>query len=101
MLRSFLFAGVLVAFSAGCATVQQRTARFDHMSCAQLAVALDYESRAERQARRQGGIAGVASIFESGSDEDALSLDSDFSFLEADDHRTSVKAIRSELRRHC
>lgn len=94
---------VLCMFSltAGCTTVEQRAAGFSNLSCDQLATALDYERKAERSARRAGVITGVASIFESGSDEDLLSLDSDFSFIEADDHRTSIRALQSEQQRRC
>ncbi|WP_159647451.1 hypothetical protein [Sphingorhabdus sp. 109] len=94
-----LFAIPLLA--SGCTTVGQRAAKFSNLSCDQLATALDYERRAERSARRTGAITGVASLFESGRDEDMLGLDSDFSFLEADDHRRSRRAIQWEQQRRC
>jgi len=101
MFRKISLAIGLVLASSGCATVEQRQMRFASMSCSQLAVALDYEADGERDARRTGVATGIASIFESGSDEDLLSIDSDIAFFEADDHRTSVKAIRAEQERRC
>ncbi|QIG78677.1 hypothetical protein G5C33_01985 [Sphingosinithalassobacter tenebrarum] len=101
MVRKPVLLLVLALMGAGCTSVEHRTARFAPLSCAQLETALDYETRAERSARRNGVVAGVASIFESGSEEDVLELDSDMSFLEADDRRLSVRAIRAEQQRRC
>ncbi len=101
MIKPTLSALCIISLTAGCATVEQRATKFSHLSCDQLATALDYERGAERSARRTGVITGVASIIESGSDEDLLSLDSDFSFLEADDRRTSIRAIQFEQQRRC
>lgn len=101
MKKETIFVLCVVSLTTGCATVEQRAARFSGLSCDQIATALDYERKAERSARRSGAITGVASIFESGSDEDLLSLDSDFSFIEADDHRTSIRALQSEQQRRC
>jgi len=101
MFRHISLALGLVLMSSGCATVEQRQVRFASMSCDQLAVALNHETDAERDARRTGVATGIASIFESGSDEALLSIDSDIAFIEADDHRTSVKAIRAEQQRRC
>lgn len=91
----------LAMMSAGCATVEERALRFSSLSCDQLATALAYEKRAERKARVSGAIAGVASIFEDGSDETLLELDSEADFIESDDRRLSVKAIRAEQQRRC
>jgi len=91
----------IIALASGCTTVEQRAAKFSNLSCDQLETALNYERRAERSARRTGTIAGVASIFESGRDEDMLGLDSDFSFIEADNHRMSKHAIQREQQRRC
>lgn len=101
MIKPTLSALCIISLTSGCATVEQRATKFSNLSCAQLATALDYERGAERSARHTAAITGVASIFESGSDEDLLSLDSDFSFLEADDRLTSMRAIEFEQQRRC
>ena len=101
MIKPTLSALCIISLTAGCATVEQRATKFSHLSCDQLATALDYERGAERSARRTGVITGVASIIESGSDEDLLSLDSDMSFIDADNRRTSMRAIQYEQQRRC
>lgn len=101
MIRALSLVVGLALCSAGCATVEKRTARFSHLSCAQLATALEYEKRGERTARRTGVITGIASILETGDDDDLLSIDSDMNFLDADDRRLSVKAIEAEQQRRC
>ena len=101
MFRQISLALGLVLMSSGCASVEQRQMRFASMSCSQLAVALDYEKDAERAARRTGVATGIVSVFESGSEEALLSIDSDVAFFEADDHRISVRAIRAEQARRC
>lgn len=101
MLRSIVTTLCAIPLIAGCASVEQRAIRFSNLSCDQLATALDYEHKAAREARQTGVITGVASIFESGSDEDLLSIDSDISFIEADDRRTSMRAIQYEQQRRC
>lgn len=101
MIRALSLVVGLALCSAGCATVEQRSARFAHLSCAKLATALEYEKRGERTARRNGVITGIASILESGDDDALLSIDSDMNFLDADDRRLSVKAIEAEQQRRC
>jgi|TARA_R100000049_G_C1957062_1_gene115521 hypothetical protein len=92
--------GVLLV-SGCCTTVEQRSPRFASQTCAQLATALDYEKRAERQARRAGVITGIASILETGNDDALLEIDSDMNFFDADERRLSVRAIKLEQSRRC
>ena len=46
-------------------------------------------------------ITGVASILEKGNDDALLEIDSDMNFLDADERRLSVKAIKLEQSRRC
>jgi len=101
MLKSIVTTLCAIPLITACASVEQRAIKFSSLSCDQLATALDYERKAEREARQTGVITGVASIFESGSDEDLLSLDSDMSFIDADNRRTSMRAIQYEQQRRC
>ncbi|KEO85917.1 hypothetical protein EH30_15525 [Erythrobacter sp. JL475] len=101
MFRTFTLVVGLALIGGGCTTVEQRATRYSSLTCAQLATALDYEKRGGRRARRTGVVTGIASIIAGGDDGDLLELDSDLNFLEADDRRISVRAIRAEQQRRC
>lgn len=101
MFRTLTLILGVALMSAGCTTVEQRSTRFASHTCAQLVTALDYEQRAERQARRAGVITGIASILETGTDDALLEIDSDMNFFDADERRLSVRAIKLEQQRRC
>ena len=101
MLRTLPLIICAALIGAGCTTIEQRATRYASLTCPQLATALEYEQRAERKARRTGVITGVASILEKGNDDALLEIDSDMNFLDADERRLSVKAIKLEQSRRC
>lgn len=101
MFRTLALIVGVALIGSGCTTVEQRATRFASLSCAQLETALEYEKRAERQARRAGVITGIGSILETGTDDALLEIDSDLNFLDADERRLSVRAIKLEQNQRC
>ena len=96
-----VIAALCLVATAGCATTEQRAASYRHLSCEQLVVALDYERRAERESRREGVLLGVASVLDGSDDSDLVELDSDISFLDADNSRARAEAVIYEMERRC
>lgn len=96
-----ILAALCLVATVGCTTTEQRAASYRHLSCEQLVVALDYERRAERESRREGVLLGVASILDGSDDSDLVELDSDISFLDADNSRARAEAVTYEMQRRC
>jgi len=96
-----VLAALCLVATAGCATTEQRAASYRHLSCEQLVVALDYDRRAERESRREGVLLGVASVLDGSDDSDLVELDSDISFLDADNSQARAEAIIYEMERRC
>ena len=78
----------------GCAVLtDKQIARFDAMSCSQLAVALDYEKRGQDEAERSGFFNSLTSLGSKGEarfNADVAASDDDF---DADNHRAAKKYI--------
>lgn len=96
-----LITALCLVATSGCATTEQRAASYRHLSCEQLVVALDYERRAERESRREGVLLGVASILDGSDDSDLVELDSDISFLDAENSQARAKAVTYEMEQRC
>lgn len=85
----------LAALLAGCASLSDKQiSRFDNMSCGQLAVALDYETRGEREAETSGALNSVSSLLSKGAVADNAALDALGDDLDADEHRAAKDYIR-------
>lgn len=85
----------MAALVAGCVSLSDRqTSRFDAMSCSQLAVALDYERRGEREAETSGALNSVSSLLSKGAVSDNAALDALGDDLDADEHRAAKDYIR-------
>ncbi len=101
MVNFRILSALCMVATAGCTTTAQRAASYAHYSCDQLAVALDYEKRDEREARREGVALGIASLLDDSGDGDLVGLDSDISFIDADNSRARAKAVAYEIERRC
>lgn len=85
----------LAALLAGCANLSDKQiSRFDSMSCGQLAVALDYETRGERDAETSSALNSVSSLLAKGAVSDNAALDALGDDLDADEHRAAKDYIR-------
>jgi len=84
----------LALIVTGCAGLtDKQVARFDTMSCSQLAIALDYEKRGQEEAERSGFYNSLTSLGSKGEarfNADVAASDDDF---DADNHRAARKYI--------
>ncbi|AKH43919.1 alkylhydroperoxidase family enzyme [Altererythrobacter atlanticus] len=101
--RSALALALVLALACtACATTRQQAAKFDGMSCDQLAVALQYEKQGRSEDRRSAALSAVESIFAKGDAADSASLDSDIHYIDADNHKKMMKEIRKRQQAlHC
>ena len=102
-MKKILLCSISVAvFLSGCATIEERAAKFDTMSCEQLAVALLYENEALDDASRRAFGSGLESLLTSGEESDAADLDYELNELEAEDREDLIYEIKiRQARKGC
>lgn len=93
-MKTIIYTMPLALLITGCATLNDKQiARFDAMSCSQLAVALDYEERGQKEAEESGFYNALTSLGSKGEarfNADVAMSDDDF---DADNHREARKYI--------
>ena len=83
----------------GCVTLSDdQMSRFDRMSCSQLAVAYEYEDRAQRKAETSSAINAVTGLYSKGQARLNADLDSLSDDLDADENRAAKDYIRERER---
>lgn len=96
-MKILIYTMPLTLFVAGCAGLSDKQiARFDAMSCSQLAVALDYERRGQKEAEESGFYNALTSLGSKGEarfNADIAMSDGDF---DAGNHREARKYINQQ-----
>lgn len=94
-MKPILCALPMVALLAGCASLSdEKIARFDSISCAQLAVAFEYEDDGEREAGTSALLNSLTSLTSKGDLSTHADLDSLDDQLDEDEHRLAKDYIR-------
>lgn len=94
-MKIILSALPVAALLSGCVSLSDRqVARFDSMSCGQLAVAFDYEQEGEREAGTSALLNSVTSLTSKGEVSTRADLDSFGDQLDEDEHRAAKDYIR-------
>ena len=85
----------MAALLAGCVGLSDRQmARFDSMSCAQLAVAFEYEQDGEEEAGTSALLNHLTELTSEGAASDRANLDAFGDQLDEDEHRAAKDYIR-------
>ncbi|MCK0128921.1 hypothetical protein [Erythrobacter sp. F6033] len=94
-MKIILSALPMAALLTGCVSLSDKQiSRFDRMSCSQLAVALDYEQRGQRDAETSGALNSLSGLLSKGEASDRAELDAFADDLDADEHRAAKDYIR-------
>lgn len=85
----------MAALLTGCVSLSDsQMARFDRMSCGQLAVAFEYEQEGEEEAGTSAFLNSVTELTSKGAVSDRAELDSFGDQLDEDGHRAAKDYIR-------